>query len=209
MPTLVTSAWYGRTSLWKSFWLIGVAGTFILSYFFEWLFLKTITSTPNAYMAIVVPAVIVSICYTVFAYVAIWRSSNLYTGPKVFAVGARLVLLLYFALIIYSIYQVVSLDTDDPGKSSKNISGFLMEDPEYPLIGFWKRNCNNDFGIAIDKTGNSHYSISFCGPGGCFKPGTYRPDSRIYGDSNYEVVSENRIEIKGMDGFSTYYRCTK
>jgi hypothetical protein len=46
-------------------------------------------------------------------------------------------------------------------------------------------------------------SISFCGPGGCSKPGTYRPNSPIFGDPSYRVVDADIIEVLGGDGFAT------
>ena len=109
--------------------------------------------------------------------------------------------------LAYSIYQVVTMDTNDPGKSSKNILEYLKSDPDYPLIGFWKNRCQDNFGLAINKAVENGYSISFCGPGGCFKPDSYRPDSPIYGDTDYQVIDESTLRVKGRDGFSIYFRC--
>jgi len=79
--------------------------------------------------------------------------------------------------------------------------------PKPDLSGFWKDHCEDDFGLRIDAAGGGLYSISFCGPGGCFEPGTYRPNSSIFGDESYRVVDADTVEVLGHDGFTTYYRC--
>src|SRR5690349_18915057 len=78
---------------------------------------------------------------------------------------------------------------------------------EHPLAGFWKQQATNDWGMAIALVRGKRYSISFCGAGGCFEPGTYRPNSKIYGDEWYKVIDVNTIEIRDRDGrYDTYYR---
>jgi len=76
----------------------------------------------------------------------------------------------------------------------------------HPLGGFWKKNPNHDHGLAIGPAENEKYFISFCGPGGCFKKGTYRANSTIEGDPHYKIVDENTIEVEGKKGFSKYVR---
>ncbi len=78
----------------------------------------------------------------------------------------------------------------------------------HPLAGFWKSgDCSDDFGLAIAPAGKGLYSISFCGPGGCFVPGTYRPNSPIVGDPSYRVVNNNTIDVDRRDGFARSIRC--
>lgn len=69
-------------------------------------------------------------------------------------------------------------------------------------------HCDDDFGLKIEPAAGDLYSISFCGPGGCFEPGTYRPNSPIFGDEAYRVIDGNTLEVLGGDGFSKYYRCS-
>ena len=76
----------------------------------------------------------------------------------------------------------------------------------HPLGGFWKKNKKHDHGLAIGRADDETYFISFCGPGGCFDKGIYRPDSKIEGDPAYRVIDENNIEVKGKKGFEKYYR---
>jgi hypothetical protein len=79
----------------------------------------------------------------------------------------------------------------------------------HPLGGFWKLgNCSSDAGLAIGPTRENTYYVSFCGPGGCFAEGTYRPETRIIGDPTYRVLGENAIEVKGWIGtWQKYVRC--
>jgi hypothetical protein len=79
--------------------------------------------------------------------------------------------------------------------------------PKPNLSGFWKHHCEDGYGLKIEPAGRDFYSVSFCGPGGCFEPGTYRPNSPIFSDQSYRVIDGNTLEVLGGDGFSTYYRC--
>lgn len=79
----------------------------------------------------------------------------------------------------------------------------------HPYAGFWKEvNCEDSFGLAISPADRSEfYSVSFCGPGGCFKPGTYRPNTALAGDRAYRIVDKDTIDVEGRNGFSRYVRC--
>ena len=95
---------------------------------------------------------------------------------------------------------------------SHDPTGTLLEtavaSPEHPYAGHWQeRACDHDFGLAIAPAGPATYSVSFCGPGGCFKPGTYRPNTTIVRDSNYRIRGPDVIEVSGSDGFARYVRC--
>ena len=91
--------------------------------------------------------------------------------------------------------------------SSSDIASWPADRPKPNLAGFWKDHCEDEFGLKIEPAGPEMYSISFCGPGGCFEPGTYRPNSAIFGDEAYRVIDANTLEVLGGDGFSKYYRC--
>jgi hypothetical protein len=81
---------------------------------------------------------------------------------------------------------------------------------QHPYAGFWKSDdCSDRFGLAISPAGQGMYAVSFCGPGGCFKPGTYRPNTKLVGDPNYRVLDKDTIEVRGALGFSKYVRCEK
>jgi hypothetical protein len=78
----------------------------------------------------------------------------------------------------------------------------------HPLAGFYKEGgCADAFGWAVGPANEKEYYISFCGPGGCFAAGTYRPNTTIYDDENYKVVDENTIKFLSKNGWSTNVRC--
>ena len=75
------------------------------------------------------------------------------------------------------------------------------------ITGFWKARCSDAFGVQIKKTGNL-FSVSFCGPGGCFEPGTWMPNTPILGDPKYQLINPITLEIQHGDGWQTFRKCT-
>ncbi len=101
-------------------------------------------------------------------------------------------------------------------KTIAEIRAFIAEeyspgvpDPSKDFTGFWKEKCEQDFGLQIKPAGtDGKYSVSFCGPGGCFEPGTYRPNTFINRDKSYQIVSDTELRVGGGDSFSTYKKCS-
>ncbi len=118
----------------------------------------------------------------------------------------RAFVLLLGAITLLLVTGCGSRATLDTTRNSSNIGQFLDRDEDYPYVGFWKENPSDGFGLAINKAGNGLYSVSFCGPGGTFEPGTYRPNTKLVDDPLYKVIDEDTIEVKGDDGFSKYVR---
>jgi hypothetical protein len=76
--------------------------------------------------------------------------------------------------------------------------------------GAWK--VRSDFyGVSIEHVAAGRlYSISFCGYG-CFKPGTWTPNSPIEGDPKYKIMSSSEIGIRRFDPkrpYDVYVRCS-
>ena len=111
---------------------------------------------------------------------------------------------LLLLIIIACIAVGCSSHRVDSNKTSANIQYLLEPDENYPFIGFWKKNCSNNYGLAIEKAGDGLYSVSFCGPGGCMKSET---NTSLTNDPAYRIIDENTIEVKGKKGFSKYHRC--
>jgi hypothetical protein len=76
------------------------------------------------------------------------------------------------------------------------------------FTGFWKGNCTDAFGVQIKKQTSELFSISFCGPGGCFAPGEWTPNTPIVGDPKYRVLNPTTIEIGNGQNWARYTRCT-
>jgi len=110
-------------------------------------------------------------------------------------------LLRTFALIAISVSGVALPQSADPTRAAERAA---VASPDYPLAGFWKaHDCTAAWGLAISPTGKPQtYSVSFCGPGGCFKPGTYRPDTTLWNDEKYWVIDLNTIEVGGCGKFA-------
>jgi hypothetical protein len=76
------------------------------------------------------------------------------------------------------------------------------------FTGFWKANCTDAFGIQIKRQPGNLFSVSFCGPGGCFAPGEWMPNTLIIGDPQYRVLNPTTIEIRHGQDWTRYTRCT-
>ena len=97
-------------------------------------------------------------------------------------------------------------------KLSREAELTAIASAEFPYAGFWKTpDCRPEYGLAIAPAGSQGlYSLSFCGPGGCFAPGTYRPNTRLIDDEKYGVVNMNTIDVRGCKltaPFTRYVRC--
>jgi hypothetical protein len=107
-------------------------------------------------------------------------------------------------IIVVTLFLGCTANNDPNWQVEQN----AIKSQSHPLAGFWKdRNCEDEWGLAIGPMGEGKYYVSFCGPGGCFKEGTYRPVTTLYNDPNYRIIDENTIEIKRSDGFIVYVRC--
>lgn len=209
---LIKKLWQGEYGLAKTFWLYWFVPTIILGWFatstiFRLLVIKTIgvSVALSTVLAFGVPIGIT--VFHVFMSIASWNTSRKYIGNKVWPVLTKVYVILFVTFLAYTWYSAFTLNTDDPGKDNNNISESLDRDPAYPFVGLWKGSCKDRFGLAINKVDDRFYSISFCGPGGCFKPGTYRPNSKLLDDPKYKIVDADTIKVKGADGFSIYHRC--
>lgn len=99
------------------------------------------------------------------------------------------------------------LQDSRPSPSATRIE-WPIDQPKPDLAGFWKTACDDGFGVKIEHAGGDLYSLSFCGPGGCFAPGTWRPNSPIFGDKAYGVLGADAIQLPFGEGFQTYHRCS-
>ncbi len=118
--------------------------------------------------------------------------------------------LLSIALISICVSGPTSAQTPNPKREAELAA---VATADFPYAGFWKaHDCTASFGLAISPAGKPGlYSVSFCGPGGCFKPGTYRPDTTLVNDEKYWVIDLNTIEVSGCGKragqFARYVRC--
>jgi hypothetical protein len=77
------------------------------------------------------------------------------------------------------------------------------------FTGFWKARCSDAFGVQIRKQAGNLFSVSFCGPGGCFDPGAWMPNTTVAGDPQYHIYNPTTIAIQHGEGYwQTYAKCT-
>lgn len=115
-----------------------------------------------------------------------------------------LFIILFIVVITIAIIAYVKLTHEPNWYIEEN----AVQSKSHPFAGFWKnKGCNDNFGWAIGPAGKNLYYISFCGPGGCFAEGTYRPNTTIIDDEKYNVVDENTIDFLSSDGWSSHVRC--
>src|SRR5207302_6570961 len=76
------------------------------------------------------------------------------------------------------------------------------------FTGFWKVNCSDAFGVQIKEQPGNSFSVSFCGPGGCFRPGEWMPNTPIIGDPKYRVINATTLDTERQDGWDRYTKCT-
>jgi hypothetical protein len=76
------------------------------------------------------------------------------------------------------------------------------------FTGFWKWRCSDEWGVQIKKQTGNLFSVSLCGPGGCFEPGTWMPNTPIVGDPQYRSINPTTLAIQHGNGWQTLTRCT-
>lgn len=207
--TSASRFWQGQIPLAKTFWLGWavpvVAGNVFVSLASWWLI-------SNLGLIAFYLTVALVVGYSIVAVVPVWRSASAYGGSKFLKYGARGLASIATAVQVVAVgaivFAVVSVKmgndlTSDPDRIAEKTA---IPSETHPLAGFWKYGANDNFGLAIAPAEGNLYTVSFCGPGGCFKPGTYRPNTPIVGDSNYQVVSNDSIRVRGADGWSTITR---
>ncbi len=115
---------------------------------------------------------------------------------------------LFFMLPMRKEY-IKQKDSLDHSKNSQNIVSLLKPDNFFPFIGFWKRDCKDTVGLAIDKTDDGQYSIAYCTSTDCYKPGTRMLNTSLIHDPKYRIIDNNTIEFQiAADYYWRYHRCT-
>ena len=205
--------WNGDLSLPVAFWIASVAVLVVAMFVLPNFLLSVDTGAATAFVFISISVATVACGYQVLATVGVWRSAGRYPGPRLWALLARVFSLLLLAMLVAQLAFVVymtSVDSNDPSRTSANAASTLKPDPAFPFTGFWKTQCAQNFGLVVEPSGVANtYAVSFCGPGGCFKPGTYRPNTTLVNDPSYKVIDENTIDVLSKDGFTRYSRCAQ
>jgi len=136
------------------------------------------------------------------------RKSN--TSGKVWFACAIANLVTYVLLLALAVWFGRERSDDrvlariDKTRNSQNIESLLRPNPEFPLVGFWRSQCTDDFGSAIEAAGDGKYTIAFCGPGGCDRVESLQHIG-IVDNPSYRIVDQDTIEKLPSGG--TLHRC--
>lgn len=199
--TWIKAWWRGQIGLARVFWLHSVVAALAVLILARAFF--SLRQAHGALLGILVIAALF-LPLAVIQSVSIWRSAGSYSGPKIWAFSARAVVILAAtAIVLFGLSATAFLPILLRGfdRNSHTVAATIVRDGGHPFAGFWKSSCTEDFGFAIEPATATTYSIVFCGPGGCFPPGTYRPDTTLTGDPAYRIIDANTIEIQSRDGF--------
>jgi hypothetical protein len=203
--------WRGELGLAETFWLYGVLALVALHFVGQFALLEL--ALMGAQGVVVLGLVFLTFAggYQVLVSVGVWRAAARYAGPRPFALAARVAVAASLALLAFGVLRAARIATIDPidkGRSLALAAQQLARHADYPLGGIWKKACSDEYGMVIEPSSAAGvYSVTFCGPAGCFRRGAYRPDSPIVGDSAYRVLGPDKLAVSGRDGFTPYLRC--
>ncbi len=110
---------------------------------------------------------------------------------------------------VYGTYDTEMRTIGDVRAATEHTVNRGAPDASKNFTGIWKQDCAQEAGLQIKPIGNDGmYSVSYCGPSGCWEPGTFRPNTFITGDAHYKVTSEMEMQIEEPKGFVTYQKCS-
>jgi hypothetical protein len=204
---MIFDLYKGKISLPRTFWIFGVSIWLFLSFGLS-RFIKFLLSIDSIEPSVAVIGVVsFYLIYTCSIPFAIWKSANQFNGKKIWSVLAKI-----YAVLMYGVFLWPAVSHMIPLSVNPNtalVISKLHPTQQKPFIGFWKGNSYEQFGVAITDAGNGLYSISFCGPGGCFEPGEWTPNTTIINDPHYRIINDDTIEFVGENGSTIYKRFTK
>lgn len=102
---IAANLWRGNYALGKTYWLFGLLGGIALGLTVG----LGIAFTQSGFLALSGMAALWA--WQVFISVAIWRSAGKYTGPRIWAVLARLALVLGFLQLVGATAEVFGMST--------------------------------------------------------------------------------------------------
>jgi hypothetical protein len=183
---MLARLWKGDVSFAASFWLFGVVSSPL--FWGAWRLLRS--SLPGSWA---VPATLgVCFAYAVAVSVAVWRSSLKYPGSRIWIYLARLSMGMAW-LVSIGLGGIFFYLTDF-GTTSHTIARQIQADAALPYIGFWKTDCADDHGLAIQKAAADAYFVRFCGPGGCFGKSALTR-TRLVNDPRYRILDSDTIGL--------------
>ncbi len=185
---MLSRIWTGRRSFAIAFWLLGV----ILSPIFFWITFKLGKFLHSTWTMPVLLGV--WFLYAVVVSILIWKSSSKYSGRKVWVYLARICSCIAWLITLAIIVGVFYFLRPDIFTNSYTIETQLEPDPSLPYIGFWKLDCSDNYGVAVQKAGTDEYSARFCSPAGCFGKTSFMR-TRLTDNPKVKIIDDNTVGI--------------
>ncbi len=195
-PSFISKLWKGEIPLVKTFWLFWLLPAVAFPVIQSILAFAIAPILGVLYLFIYFFIGIAFAIYQVICIKGVWLSATNYTGKSIWSIASKILIISSLFVAVYSAYERISApkeDTHDPDRAAEKMA---IPTDEFPLAGFYKVKATENFGFAIGPTEDRKYYISFCGPGGCFKPGTYFPNTTILDDQNYQIIDNDTIKFK-------------
>ena len=142
---------------------------------------------------------VVLVAYGVLVSAAIWKSSARSATTRVWIYGARAAVTLAWLIVLGLGGLATVVVRPDFGTTSYTVQAELQPDPALPYVGFWKTECNDNFGLAIQKAAADAYFVRFCGPGGCFGKTRFMR-TNLVNDPRYKIVGPDTIGVRMLPG---------
>jgi len=209
-PGGIKGVWRGNIRLSTAFWILWLLPSLVVFFLNGLLAYHLITQKAFLRFGFISSLLnLLFFLFTIFCAVVIWRSGRkLSAKMAIWKYLSRIPvsIVLFFMLLVAGnlVYRILYISLSDTDAYIKT----LKPTENYPMIGAWKRDCKNSYGLAIDKASEGRYNVTFFGPGGYFKPGSDGRSTTIKGDPRYRIIDDDTIEVSSSDGFDRYYRCS-
>jgi hypothetical protein len=191
---MLSRLWRGEVSFGAAFWLLGVLLTPLVCW-------GALRIGPRLALGRSTYPVILAflIGYGVLVSVAIWRSSARSATQRVWVYGARAAVALAWLVVVGLGGLAIVMFRPDFATTSYTVQAELQPDPELPYIGFWKGNCDENFGLAVQKASADTYFVRFCGPGGCFGKTRFMRTNLVK-DPRYKILDQDTLGLRLVPG---------
>jgi hypothetical protein len=194
-PSFISNLWKGNIPLIKTFWLLWLLPAILFPILLNLFVFAVAPFLGVLYLVLYFVLGAAFAIYQIICIKGLWSSATRYQGKKLWSYATKGFIVIGLIFSIYSVYAEITTpreDTHDPGRTAEKLA---VPTDDFPLSGFYKDKPSENFGFAIGPNEDGTYYISFCGPGGCFKPGTYLPNTTIVNDKNYEVIDNDTIKF--------------
>ncbi len=114
-----------------------------------------------------------------------------------------------FIIMVAIPFATVGCDSGsdiDALMNTANVAQHLRHDENYPFVGFWKRDPEDNSGLVLNVHRDGGYSVWSCSPRSSVEVESLSPTT-LTDDDNFNIIDENTIEVRSKSGtFEMYVR---